>query len=309
MTEQAITSPARPQITPPPPAADRTAQEDLLFAVTLYRLGRELARENARPEAVLQALLARLVERFRADTGSLALREEGGRWRLACGIGLPAQALGLEAAERKPLHYAALLHDLGKLAWPEALLGKPFNLLAGEERAIAIGHPLAAETLLAGLAPLAVAARLIRSHHERYDGLGYPQRLGGEEIPLGARILAVAEDDDELQQGWLLPERLSAEQARDFIRAEAGRRYDPVVVEAFLDTWRPPAAVQAGERRLPWSALRSGMRLSRPLKAKNGLVLLPAGTVLMQAHLDRLRAIAEASGGLGETYVHSHAAS
>ena len=131
---------------------------------------------------------------------------------------------------------------------------------------------------------LRVAARLIRSHHERFDGMGYPDGLGGPAIPLGARILAVANDYDALQIGSFCAKRLTAEEARAFVQQSRGKRYDPQVVDAFL-------ALQGGEGAgggappgrellLGPENLKPGMVLSRDLISRDGVLLLAADFVL-----------------------------
>lgn len=216
-----------------------------------------------------------------------------------------ARALGLPEAEVQDVVFAAQLHDLGKIALPDALLHKAYHLLNPDERAQVARHPVVGQTLLMALEPLAEASRLIRAHHERYDGAGYPDRLAGEAIPLGARILAVAEDYDELKMGLLTPERLSASQAADFIREGRARRYDPQVVEAFLAWWqkRPADAKASGERRYWPGRLKPGMRLARDLVTHNGILLLPRGTELAASHLERLRSLERSTGWQIEVYV------
>lgn len=220
-----------------------------------------------------------------------------------------ARALGLHEPEVQDVVFAAQLHDLGKIALSDALLHKPFHLLVPEERAHVARHPVVGQTLLMALEPLGEAARLIRAHHERYDGAGYPDRLAGDAIPLGARILAVAEDYDELQMGLVTPERLSSTEAAAFIREGRGRRYDPTAVEAFLEWWkqRPADAKGSGERRYRPGGLKPGMRLARDLVTHTGMLLLPRGTELTAAHLERLRALERTMGWQVEVYVQVNA--
>ncbi|MEZ0236880.1 MAG: HD domain-containing phosphohydrolase, partial [Methylophilaceae bacterium] len=144
-----------------------------------------------------------------------------------------AKRMGMSDTEVQDVMVAALLHDIGQIGLPDKLLHKPFNTLAGEERAAVMKHPVVGQTALMALEQLHGAARLIRSHHERFDGQGFPDALSGLAIPLGARVLTVANEYDAAQQGYLMSKRLNAEDALTFIKEGRGKRYDPQVVDAF----------------------------------------------------------------------------
>lgn len=184
------------------------------------------------------------------------------------------QAVKLPSNEAQDLFFAALLHDIGKIGLPDALLGKPFNQLTPDERSEMVKHPAKAEGLLMGLEQLHGAARLIRAHHERFDGQGYPDGLAGDAIPLGARILAVANDYDAIQQGAISPKRASAEEALLYLRGGRGHRYDPAivkVVESLLDSTprsgTSPLVLRSDQ-------LKPGMALARDLVTRDGVLLL-----------------------------------
>lgn len=184
------------------------------------------------------------------------------------------QAMKLPPEEMQSLFFAALLHDLGKIGLPDALLGKPFNQLTPDERNEMVKHPAKGEALLMGLEQLRGAARLIRAHHERFDGQGYPDGLSGSAIPLGARILAVANDYDALQQGAISPKRASAEEALLYLRGGRGHRYDPDVVEVAEKLLGAPAKPEAGPLALRSDKLMPGMVLARDLVTHDGVLLL-----------------------------------
>jgi response regulator RpfG family c-di-GMP phosphodiesterase len=206
-----------------------------------------------------------------------------------------ARKLGAELkmsdAETQDLVFAALLHDVGKIGWPDALLGKPFSALSNEERATVMKHPALGQAALMALDPLHEAAGLIRAHHERHDGQGYPDRLQGEAIPLGARILAVVNDFDSLQLGTLASERLSPAQAREFIGAQRGKRYDPKVVDAFLALVAKDGseAVAIPDRGIKSSGLVPGMVLARDLVTRDGMLLLGANRTLDAALIRKIQ--------------------
>jgi ribonuclease P protein subunit RPR2 len=143
-----------------------------------------------------------------------------------------ARALGIRSAELAELEFGFLLHDIGKLAIADAILFKP-GALTDEERALMARHPLAGSEIVGGIEFLAPAAAVIRSHHERWDGSGYPDGLAREEIPLPARVFSVADVLDALTTDRPYRPASSLAVAREMISAQAGRQFDPQVVAAF----------------------------------------------------------------------------
>jgi putative two-component system response regulator len=154
-----------------------------------------------------------------------------------CAVAL-GSALGVDAATLRALRLGGYLHDLGKIAVPDALLLKPGRLDAAERERIQI-HPAKGEGLVQGLKTLDTVRPIIRHHHERMDGSGYPDALKGEAIPLGARIMAVVDVYDALHTRRPYKEPLPHDQAIAILlrETEAGF-WDPRVVTAFLDLFR-----------------------------------------------------------------------
>jgi response regulator RpfG family c-di-GMP phosphodiesterase len=218
-----------------------------------------------------------------------------------------ARDSGLTEAETTTLHYAALLHDVGKLGLSDALLHKPYNSLTAEERAQVMKHPVMGEAALLELEPLANAAHLIRHHHERFDGEGYPDRLAGEKIPLAARILAVVNEYDALLIGSLAPHRMAPKEAQQFLLENKGKRYDPKVVDAFLAFLGDPSKQNQGsaERILKTRNLAPGLVLARDLITRDGLVLLHAGRKLDASVIRRLQEIERTVGTALNVYVRA----
>ena len=191
-----------------------------------------------------------------------------------------AHRLELSEAEIQNVMLAGLLHDIGKLGWPDELLSKPFNTLTPDQRALAMKHPLIGQNLLMAIDRFKDAAVLVRHHHEYFDGTGYPDHLAGMAIPIGARILAVANDYDALQIGSLVQRPLRPEEAQTFLIDNRGKRYDPSVVDAFA---RLIAETQkSGPVELPLRTmhLKPGMVLTRELAHRDGYLLLAKGSTL-----------------------------
>ena len=148
---------------------------------------------------------------------------------------LLAEELKLPEADRDRLRWAALLHDIGKLHVSPKILNKPAKLMRREWRHIH-RHPEAGAAMVAPLAPwLGEWADTVPQHHEKYDGTGYPNRLRGEEICLGARIVAVADAYEVMTAARSYKKAASAASARRELTASAGTHFDPALVRAFLN--------------------------------------------------------------------------
>ena len=144
------------------------------------------------------------------------------------------QALGLAGADLVALEIGSVLHDVGKIGIPDRVLLKPGRLDAAE-RALINTHPVEGERFAAALEWLPpTALGLIRHHHERWDGQGYPDGLAGEQIPLLARLFAVVDVYDALTSRRPYKAAWPPDQARDEIARQAGRQFDPQIVDVFL---------------------------------------------------------------------------
>ena len=144
------------------------------------------------------------------------------------------EAVGMSPTEIEGLKVAALLHDIGKLAVPEHILTKPGRLTPAEFDYIRKHPSVGAEIIKAVPFPYPVAA-LIQSHHERWDGTGYPAGLRGEDIPLGARVLAIVDYHDALTAHRPYHRPMTEDEAIETLRGEAGKALDPRLVDLFLE--------------------------------------------------------------------------
>ncbi|MCS6949267.1 MAG: HD domain-containing protein [bacterium] len=165
-----------------------------------------------------------------------AMREKGAdrhSARVAVLAVATGEKLGLSDEELLTLRRAAELHDIGKVAISDNILCK-LGRLTEEEIQVMRQHATLALEILGSVQALQPTLPLIKHHHERWDGTGYPDGLSGEQIPLGARIIAVAETYDILTHGASWKEPLSVEEAKAEIQRCAGTQFDPRVVEAFL---------------------------------------------------------------------------
>jgi len=146
-----------------------------------------------------------------------------------------ARVVGEEAVVHDPsTPYGFLLHDVGKIGIPDGILQKPGPLSAAERRRMQT-HTVLGEAMLAGVAFLkGEGLKIVRSHHERWDGRGYPDGLVADEIPLGARIFAVADALDAMTSHRPYRRAMSWKTARTEILDQRKRQFDPEVVDAFV---------------------------------------------------------------------------
>lgn len=153
-----------------------------------------------------------------------------------------AGKLKLSEKETQILSCAALIHDLGKLAVPSSILNKPGKLSA-EELQIVRQHAVVAAKILEQISGLEEIARIVRHHHERWDGKGYPDGLRGEEIPLGARIICIADAFEAMTSDRPYRKAMSIEEAVNELLNNAGTQFDPNLVKIFVEVLKEEGVV------------------------------------------------------------------
>ena len=211
-------------------AADEEGQlllyaRDLRHMLDLERRQRQLLERAYRQ--TVAALVAALEQK---DTGTRYHSERV----VAYAVEL-ARAIDARLAADSSAEYGFLLHDIGKIGIPDRILGKRGSLTRTERKAME-QHTVLGEQMLGDVPLLAgEGLRVVRSHHERWDGRGYPDRQGGAEIPLGARVFAVADTLDAVTSHRPYRRARSWSYARAAILEEAGRQFDPDVVDAFRE--------------------------------------------------------------------------
>jgi putative two-component system response regulator len=235
--------------------------------LALRRSTRTLARHAASLEAEVRRATEAITAREHEAIVRLARAAEFRDWetgahivRVAWYARLIAQRLDLATAQPDALFRAAPMHDVGKIGVPDYILLKPSGLDDAEFE-IMKQHTVVGHRILAGSASdlLQMAADIALCHHERYDGTGYPARLAGESIPLGGRIVAVADTFDALTSERPYKSEWPVGLATEYLRQNSGTRFDPQCVHAFLG-----ALDDVDEIRASFPD-QNGNRVGRPL--------------------------------------------
>ncbi len=207
-----------------------------------------------------------------------------------------ATRLQLEKDSVQHCYLSGLLHELGMLSLPEAMLQKTRDQLSVSELELFYRHPSHAKTALTPVESLVPVANAIALQYQRFDGDNAPDAPAGDSIPLAARILSPIRDMINAIEGVQQEERLSVQGAYEVIAAQASTLYDPAVVTALkplLATLDSENSLHANEKMLGSHQLEPGMQLSRNLFNQNEIMLLPQNTLLTESVISRLKVIDE----------------
>jgi HD-GYP domain-containing protein (c-di-GMP phosphodiesterase class II) len=209
---------------------------------------RELEEDNTALRRSIICALNQLLDLKDLNTGIHSTRLAEWALRVARSLQIPEKDLF-------QIEVAALLHDIGKIGVPDAILRKP-SRLTPEEKAIMDKHPEFSWSILRMLPGLEQASLLALHHHENYDGTGYPGRLKGEEIPLGSRIVSVIDAFDAMISNRPYRQGLPPEEAVRRLVADSVTQFDPIVVQCFIPICRADMSeVFAATRTSPSVAL------------------------------------------------------
>lgn len=255
----------------------------------------ELTKNNSALKALNSRLYTNFKSTIRAFSSLLEMRDKSMRshsQNIAEVLRKVATNMEMDNKEADNLVVAAFLHDIGKIGIPDLMLHTAEDKMNPHEWAEYCKHPVRGQTVVEGISELRQAGKLIRHHHERYDGDGFPGRLRKKDIPLGARLIAIADYFDKQyrrQHGSGAVDRVCA-----MVEAEAGQGFDPRLVPKVLKVARKfyagkQSSDEATEMELNPNELEDGMVISRDVLSGTGVLLLGAGTVLNSKNIDTLK--------------------
>lgn len=280
--------------------AQLQAMNDDLAQAVAARTG-ELAQVNEFLNLANTQLKQQFLTTIKVFSGLLELRGgavAGHARRVAEHALKLADYMQLDDKLRRDLFLASLLHDIGKIGFPDHILSKPQSLLNAHQLAEYRRHAVVSEHALLPLQELKAVTAMVRCHHEQYDGRGFPDGLRGDDIPMGSRIIALANDYDGLVSGTKTERPLSPEQAKKQIEQSRGHHYDPAVVDAFLNLWDKHLWLGADAQLTPADELKPGMVLSKDFFTEQGTLLLAAEQVLTAPIIARLQAMSHQKPGV-----------
>lgn len=225
-----------------------------------------------------------------------------------------ARKMGLADDVVRHVFISGLLHDLGLIGMADRLLAKPVARYSEEELMLYREHCVRGEQSLMALDDMQPVMPIIRAHHERWDGQGFPDKLAGADIPVGARILAVADAFDDLQNGLLAGTSVSSQEARLLMRKARATQFDPEVLDVFLHMTEPdrPKPEQRYGADAPLivgcDELEPDMVLASDLISGRGVLMLTAGHRLTAALIRHIREFEQREGGKLALHIRSRGA-
>ncbi|MEH6624921.1 MAG: HD domain-containing phosphohydrolase [Motiliproteus sp.] len=217
-----------------------------------------------------------------------------------------AKSLGLKSQQVSDVYYAALLHEIGKLGLPDELLKLPPYLLDKKALISYRRYPLIGQSALMAVEALQDTASLIRSQEECFDGSGFPDGLALNNIPVGARVLALARDYYGYQTGKIMKDAYSPAEALESIKQQSSKRYDPSIVEVFERLLQRQKEAKQGykEIKLTTAQLQPGMKLSRDLFNHGEMLLLTKDRVFTSTLIKKLAIVEEIEKDSFEIYIY-----
>lgn len=256
---------------------------------TVEERTKEIRQKNAELEQLYEQLKGSFVNTIKVFTGLIEFRNPaiGGHARRVAALARSiAGEMELSEDTIKNVEVAALLHDIGKIGLPDEVLRRDEKLLTASQRGLLRQHSTlgqAALHIIDGLEPIGI---LVKSHHERWNGTGYPDGLKGEAIPVGARIIAVADAFDHYLEA-------ESKDPVDFVESQQRKGYsgifDPSVIQALGRVVQNSPSVSAShEISISVRELREGMVLARDLRSSTGILLIPKGERIKEAYIDKL---------------------
>ena len=218
-----------------------------------------------------------------------------------------AKELRLPESEVEAIEIAALLHDIGKIGIPDKVVSKSSHLLTKKQFELAAKHVEFGKDILAPIISLKEVGTIILHHHEHFDGRGRPDRLKGEEIPQGSRIIAVVDTFANISEKSYSKVKTSTAKALKEVYSKGGTILDPNIVDRFLDMMQEAQkrkTEKMWETQISLDELEAGLMLSRDIFSSRGTKVLRSGQILTDQHIDYILEFDTLEKLFGEIYVY-----
>lgn len=271
-----------------------TRRQNLILKDLNTNLEQKVSERTREVEMLFKELEQNFFDFVRVFMGLMELKSPylGGHAKRVAALSRKlAEKIGLPSEEVLNIEVASLLQDIGTLGFPERMLKKRESELDTVEKALLQQHPALGQSALQHIRKLSPVCLLIRHHHERYDGYGYPDNLGGEKIPIGSRIIAITDSFDTLVNPWEGYERYSVDRALYVLEKESGDKFDPVLVNRFIELLHEVRheGIEADVIEIDIAELKEGMVLASDIRTKRGLLLMASGEVVQPLHIAKIR--------------------
>jgi putative two-component system response regulator len=275
-------------------ARDRLAEQNALLETRVVERTQALKQALGKVESAHAALKKSYFGTLMAISALTELRGAffGERSRRVADVSRKvANFMGLSEADAQTVFIAALLHDIGKIGFTDELLRKPVNKMNVQELTLYRRHPALAADALGKIESLKEIAAIVRYHHERYDGSGFPEGRSGLDIPLGARIICAVSDYDDFRHGGLTALPMTQKESHRYLIEGRGRRYDPSVIDQLEPVLKFDEVVEIDEIKVSAKHLQESMMLTRDVMHPDGFLLLSMNTVLDLGVIDQLATV------------------
>lgn len=260
----------------------------------------------------LEASFFNIIRSFSALTDTFFPEDSGHGRRVSALANEIARKMRIEGDELRNIEIASLLHDIGKIGTAKNLVAPFQEFMTPGDKAKYIKHPMEGFLILRFIPQLEKVSEYIKSHHENYDGTGFPDGLAEDAIPIGSRIIAVADAYDriagrpEKSENPLIQEyekatgrtsdhveqaELAHHTAIYYLKQNAFSLFDPNIIKILLDVLKTQGFTFQEEKKMPLDKLEPGMVLTRPLYTENGRFLLPYNTTLTASMISKLNSI------------------
>ncbi|OGL46453.1 MAG: hypothetical protein A2161_02440 [Candidatus Schekmanbacteria bacterium RBG_13_48_7] len=271
---------------------------------------RELALKNDELQNVYDELKKNFIEMIRAFSGVIEMRNPilGFHSRRVAALAKSvALKMKLSKDEVLQLEIAGILHDIGKIGIQDSLLNNSNNSLSEKDVKMLENHPIVGQACVQTISNLEKVGLIIRSHHEKFDGTGFPDKLKGNSIPMGSRIIAVADKFDRLTNSRNLRKCLSEKEAVTALKNSAGSELDPMIVNQFLGFFEilKTDSKEINERVIGIKEMREGMILSRDIFTASKILLIAKDEVIKDSYIRKIENFNEIDPIAGAIYIYA----